>query len=293
MKIGIYANHHRNDIIPVLTELILNMKEKNISFLLEDTFLPVKDFFKVKINKNNFASIKDISKKSDVIISIGGDGTMLASAYEAQFYNKPVVGINFGKLGFLTEFDINETDELLSYLLEGKFFIEERMILEANCKGHKIEKLFAINDFVIDKGGWPKMIELTIKVGNEYVTTFSADGLITATPTGSTGYSLSTGGPIVEPTTNVITLNPIAPHSLTMRPFVIPANKILTITVNSLHKEVQVNCDGQRVFTFQPPLTIEIKNCKNKFRHIRKKNSQYFDILRKKLMWGLDIRKHE
>lgn len=293
MKIGIYANHHRNDIIPVLTELILKMKEKNISFLLEDTFLPVKDFFKIKINKNNFASIKDVSKKSDVIISIGGDGTMLASAYEAQFYNKPVVGINFGKLGFLTEFDINETDELLSYLLEGNFFVEERMILEANCKGHKIEKLYAINDFVIDKGGWPKMIELTIKVGNEYVTTFSADGLISATPTGSTGYSLSTGGPIVAPMTNVITLNPIAPHSLTMRPLVIPADKVLTITVSSLHKEVQVNCDGQRVFMFQPPLTVEIKNSKKKFRHIRKKNSQYFEILRKKLLWGLDIRKHD
>lgn len=293
MKIGIYANHHRHDIIPVLSLLIKKMKEKNIKYFIEDTFLPVKSLFTEKINDNNFTSIKNVSKKSDVILSIGGDGTVLASAYEAQFYNKPVVGINFGKLGFLTEFNINEIDELLTYLIENNYVIEERIILEAVCKGHKVEKLYAINDFVLDKGGWPKMIELTIKVGNEYVTTFTADGLIVATPTGSTGYSLSTGGPIVAPMTNVVTLNPIAPHSLTMRPLVIPSEKDITVTVNSLHKEVQVNCDGQRVFTFEPPLTVVIKKSKKKFLHIRKKDSQYFEILRNKLMWGLDIRKHD
>ncbi len=209
-----------------------------------------------------FVSDDKLCTNSDLIISIGGDGTMLTSAYKAQFYDKPVLGINYGKLGFLAEANINQIDVLIDEIKRNAIKIEERILITGEVIGHKIERLFAINDIVIDKGGWPKMIELELMVNNEYVTTFSADGIVVATPTGSTGYSLSIGGPIVSPSTDAITLSPISPHSLTVRPIVLPSNHEILIKADSHHKEILVNCDGQRVFAFPPPLKIKITKSK-------------------------------
>lgn len=164
------------------------------------------------------------------------------------------------------------------------------MIITGECKGHKVEQLFAINDLVIDKGAWPKMIDITILVDNEYIATFAADGLIAATPTGSTGYSISVGGPIVSPQAEVITLSPISPHSLSIRPLVLPSNKEIIIRADSLYKEVQVNCDGQRVFAFSPPLEIKIKKSERPFKLVHTPLSSYFGTLRTKLHWGIDLR---
>ena len=165
-------------------------------------------------------------------------------------------------------------------------------MLVGNCKNVSCDEFFAVNDLVIDKGAWPKMIELTIAVEEEYVTTFSADGLIVATPTGSTGYSLSVGGPIVSPKAEVITLSPISPHSLTMRPLVLPSNGKIYITADSLHTKVQINCDGQRVMEFAPPLQIVISKSEKPLRLVHMDSVNYFEILRSKLMWGLDVRKN-
>jgi len=166
------------------------------------------------------------------------------------------------------------------------------MVIEAECCGHNLERLFAINDIVIDKSGWPKMIDITIEVNGDYVTTFAADGIIAATPTGSTGYSISTGGPIVSPGADVITLSPIAPHSLTVRPIVLPGGSEIKIKANSFHKEVLVNCDGQRVFAFPPPLEIKIKKCIRPLKLVHTSLSNYYEILRTKLLWGIDLRKN-
>ncbi|MDO8550478.1 MAG: NAD(+)/NADH kinase, partial [Ignavibacteria bacterium] len=151
---------------------------------------------------------------------------------------------------------------------------------------------YAINDIVIDKGGWPKMIELTITVNGEYVTTFAADGLIIATPTGSTGYSISVGGPIVSPKTDVITLSPVSPHSLSIRPLVLPSTQEIVIKAESFHKEVHVNCDGQRVFAFAPPLEIKITKSKRPLKLVHTSFTSYFETLRNKLLWGIDLRKN-
>ena len=136
------------------------------------------------------------------------------------------------------------------------------------------------------------MIDITISVDDEYVTTFAADGLIVATPTGSTGYSISTGGPIVSPRADVITLSPISPHSLTVRPLVLSGNQEITIKANSLHKELHVNCDGQRVFSFPPPLEIRIKKCERPLKLVHTSLSNYYETLRNKLLWGIDLRKN-
>jgi NAD+ kinase len=292
MIIGIIANTTKEKVFSVISELVKILKDNGFDYLLSDDIKSYKKLLTEKINESNFLDEDKLCKRSDVIISIGGDGTMLATAFHAQFYNKPVFGVNLGKLGFLVDANVDQLEIFIEELKNGKYSIEERMVIEGECIGHKVEKLYAINDIVIDKGGWPKMIELTITVDGEYVTTFAADGLIMATPTGSTGYSISVGGPIVSPKTDVITLSPVSPHSLSVRPIVLPSSQEIVIKAASFHKEVHVNCDGQRVFAFPPPLEIKVTKSKRSLKLVHTSFSSYFETLRNKLLWGIDLRKN-
>ncbi|HUX61144.1 MAG TPA: NAD(+)/NADH kinase [Ignavibacteriaceae bacterium] len=290
MTIGIIANINKPKVVEVVSNFIRKLKANGMDFLISETLLSKKNLFTEKTNKSSYVNNDKLCKNSDIIISIGGDGTMLASAHKAQFHNTPVLGVNLGKLGFLAEANISEMDIFIDEIKNGNYEIEERMVIESQCCGHKLEKLYAINDFVIDKAGWPKMIDINIAVDSEYLTTFAADGLIISTPTGSTGYSLSVGGPIVSPKTDVIILSPISPHSLTVRPIVFPGNQEITIKANSLYKEIQVNCDGQRVFSFAPPLELNIKKSSRPLKLVHTSFSSYFETLRTKLLWGIDLR---
>jgi NAD+ kinase len=290
--IGIIANTTKENSFSVVSNLVRKLKDNGFDYLLSDRIGMNSGRLTEKVNKSNFADDNKLCKNSDMIVSIGGDGTMLASAYYAQIYDKPVFGINLGKLGFLVDANIDQLDSFISELKNNTFTIEERMVITGECKGHNVDKLYAINDFVVDKGGWPKMIELTIKVDDEYVTTFAADGLIIATPTGSTGYLISVGGPIVSPKSDVITLAPVSPHSLSMRPIVLPSTQVITVRANSLHREIHINCDGQRVISFPPPLELKIKKSKRPLKLVHISSASYFETLRKKLMWGIDLRKN-
>jgi NAD+ kinase len=290
MVIGIIANTTKGNILDVVSSFTSKLKKKNLDYLLTKSITDSGGKLKLQSGKSFLTADNEIFKKSDVIISIGGDGTMLATAYKAHIYDKPVLGLNLGKLGFLVETDVTQMDSVIDILKKKKYTIEERMVLTGVCIGHQTGELIAVNDLVIEKGGWPKMIELTAWVDDEYVTTFSADGLIIATPTGSTGYSLSTGGPIVAPTTRAITLSPISPHSLTVKPIVLSSEQVIKLKANSPHKDVQVSCDGQRVFNFQPPLEIVIKKSDRPLKLIKTSLTTYFETLRNKLMWGIDVR---
>jgi len=289
--IGIIANITKKNVYDVVSLLIEKLKAHEMDFLLSESIGHQKELLNIKVSKTKFLPEDKLCKKSDVIISIGGDGTMLNTAFKAQYYEKPVLGVNFGKLGFLAEVKVSQLDGIIKEIKAGRYQIEERMIIEGKCNGHSIEKLYAINDIVIDKAGWPKMIELTIYVDGQYVTSFDADGLIISTPTGSTGYAISTGGPIVSPQTNVITICPISPHSLTMRPLVLPGTSTILIKAESMHKEVLANCDGQRVYSFHPPLEIEIRKSERPFKLVHTSFTNYFETLRNKLLWGIDVRK--
>ncbi len=292
MKIGIIANTNKENVVQVVSTLVQKLKKSGFDFLLGKDLMEYKEGMTEKIDNAAFISNEKLAEQSDMIISIGGDGTMLASANLAQINDKPILGVNLGKLGFLAEVNINQMDFLIEDIKNNNYSIEERMLIEAECIAHEVETLYAINDIVIDKGGWPKMIEITIKVDGELVTTLSADGIIAATPTGSTGYSISCGGPIVSPKANVITLSPISPHSLTMRPLVLPGDQEIIIRADSLHDKVQINCDGQRVFGFAPPLELKIKKCTRSLKTIHTSKASYFETLRNKLLWGIDLRKH-
>jgi NAD+ kinase len=293
MLIGIIANITKKNVFEVVSSFVKELKKNGLEYLLTKTLMEDNDKLKIEIDEDFLSDDKEIFKKSDLIISIGGDGTMLSTAYNAQFYDKPVLGINLGKLGFLVEADISQMDRIIKDIKNGDYQIQRRMVLTADCDTYSTEKLFAINDIVIDKGGWPKMIEITALVDDEYVTTFSADGVIVATPIGSTGYSLSTGGPVVSPSAGAITLCPISPHSLTMRPLVLSSDQKIVIKADSPHDEIQVSCDGQRVYHFPPPLEIEIVKSDKPLKLIHTSVTTYFETLRNKLLWGIDVRRNK
>ncbi len=290
MLIGIIANITKDSVFDVVSSFLKKIKAANLNYLLTKSLAEDKDKIKIEIDEDFPNEDKEIYERSDVIISLGGDGTMLATAYNALIYDKPVLGLNLGKLGFLVETDVAQMDKVIDILKNKKYSIEERMVLVGECDVPNSEKLIAINDLVIEKGGWAKMIEITAQVEDEYVTTFSADGLIIATPTGSTGYSLSVGGPIVTPTANVITLSPISPHSLTVRPLVLSVEQEIKIRADSPHRDVQVSCDGQRVYNFPPPVEIKIRKSERPLKMIKTSLTTYFETLRNKLLWGIDMR---
>jgi len=290
MLIGIIANITKENILDVVSSFISKLKRENVEYLLTKSIMLEEGKLNLRIDKSTISEDDDLYEKSDIIISIGGDGTMLATAFKAHIFDKPVLGLNLGKLGFLVETDVGQMDSVIDIIKKKKYTIEERMVLSGISNDSDNSKLIAVNDLVIEKGGWPKMIEITVWVDDEYVTTFSADGLIIATPTGSTGYSLSTGGPIVAPTTKAITLSPISPHSLTVKPIVLSSEQVIKITGNSPHKDIQVSCDGQRVYKFASPFEIVIKKSERPLKLIKTSLTTYFETLRNKLLWGIDVR---
>jgi NAD+ kinase len=291
MIIGIIANISKESAIKIVSSFIKKLKSRELDFLISDLLLSKCNEISGEVPTDKFLPDEKLCELSDIVISIGGDGTMLSTSYNAQKYNKPVLGVNLGKLGFLAEVNINQIDYVIDEIKNHQYKVFQRMMIEGVRVDHTSEIMYAINDIVIDKGAWPKMIELTLTVDGEFVTTFDADGLIIATPTGSTGYSISAGGPIVSPDAEVITLSPIAPHSLTVRPIVLPSSSEIIVRADSLHKEVQVNCDGQRVFSFPSPLEIKIKKSGKPLRLVHTSVTSYFETLRNKLLWGIDLRK--
>lgn len=290
MKIGISPNYLKPEIFVFVEELLQKLENAGIEFVISESVLKIKETTNDFWNGFELIGDEEIANNCDVIVSIGGDGTLLQNAFNARNSNTPLLGVNFGKLGFLAEFETSQIDKLIESLKNEEIIIEQRNTLDGECLSEKGDKLYAINDIVIERGKYPKMIEISIEIDNEYVSTFSADGIILATPTGSTGYSLSTGGPIVNPLTESITLSPISAHTLSMRPLVISSQQSVIIKAESQYEAVRVICDGQRVNYLKSPATVKITKSENALRLVRNVDKSYFEILRKKLYWGIDLR---
>jgi NAD+ kinase len=290
MTVGLIPNISKENIVDVISVLAKKLGEFQLDFLISDSLLKFGEKIIPELKHFNYRSEDEVFNKSDIVFSIGGDGTMLSTAHRSLEFGTPILGLNMGKLGFLAEYDISGIGALLTDLINEKYNIEERIVLESDCLSCSAKKFFSINDIVIDKGSWPKMIEISVRVDEDDVTTFYADGLILATPTGSTGYSLSTGGPVVDPKADVITLSPISPHTLTMRPLVLASSQKIYLTVKSHHTDIYVNSDGQQVQSYTPPVELLIYKSEKKVKLVRTNSSNYFKTLREKLYWGLDFR---
>lgn len=230
----------------------------------------------------------EILELVDLVLVLGGDGTMLSVARLVCEKGIPILGINLGGLGFITEVQRTEVYEALERVFSGQYIIEERLMLNASVvrHGEKITGYTTLNDVVINKGALARIIELETSVNNKYVTTFRSDGLIVATPTGSTAYCLSAGGPILFPTLESIVLIPICPHTLTNRPIVLPDTVNIEITLRSLVEDVFLTLDGQVGFSLRQNDTVIVEKSPYKTRLLIPFERDFFEVLRTKLRWG-------
>jgi len=229
-----------------------------------------------------------LAARADLVIVLGGDGTFIHAARLAAGRPVPILGINLGSLGFMTEISSRETFVALDEVLAGRFTSESRMKLA--CRLVRADQVIfqdeVLNDVVINKGALARIGDHEMLVGGQYVTTFKADGVIVATPTGSTAYSLSAGGPIVHPTVDAIILTPICPHALTQRPIVVPGSQSVSVVLKGDAEEFYLTLDGQAGLALQSGDRLEVKRSENRVVLVRNPRLDYFGMLRQKLRWG-------
>jgi len=241
-----------------------------------------------RIHRHDLVADKsETGEISDLVISLGGDGTLCRAARDFAPYEVPLLGINFGGLGFLTEIPISRYRQGLNKILADDYRTEKRLMLEANLirNKKKIETCLALNDVVISKRGIPRIINLKTFVGGEFITTYSADGLVISTPTGSTAYSLSTGGPVVHPNLGVVILSPICAHTLAVRPLVIPETDEIDVIVEPSSGKTLLTIDGQVVYDLEEEDIIRVKKASSQATLIRLKEKFFFRMLQTKLGW--------
>lgn len=224
----------------------------------------------------------------DFLIVIGGDGTLLSAARVVGTTGKPILGVNLGALGFMTAITLEELYPALDRIFTYDFEYDERMMLVAHVHrlGERVANYTVLNDVVINKGALAKIIDIEATIGEMYLSSFKADGLIISTPTGSTGYSLAAQGPILYPTLRTIVITPICPHTLTNRPIVIPDNMVVRAELRSQETDVFLTLDGQVGFGIRQGDVIEVKKADAPLRFFRSPFRDYFTVLRTKLKWG-------
>ena len=236
----------------------------------------------------------DAVKACDIVIAIGGDGTILWTTrlvLDTGVQNKPILGVNSGRLGFMANIHQNSLVVALNHILNGTYDIDRRHLLKATDEqGNEYR---ALNEFLFSKAQGSSMVKLEVEYDDRFVNRYWSDGLIVASPTGSSAYNLSAGGPIVHPETNVMVVTPISPHMLTTRPLVLPADKILRVTVQEDPGKVMFSYDGENCELCGCPEVVEIRRSQFCIELIQLPGQNYFNTLRTKLMWGVDVRDHD
>jgi NAD+ kinase len=241
-----------------------------------------------QIGQVNGFTGEDIPAQVDLIVVLGGDGTLISVARLIGDLEVPIVGVNLGRLGFLTEITRDELPDMLDRLIAGDYQVSDRMMLDAfiHRDGAVVGKYTVLNDVVINKGALARIIDMETYVDGRHLSTYKADGLIVSTPTGSTGYSLAAGGPIIYPEINSLLITPICPHMLTNRPIIIWSRSIIEIEVKFQDDVVFFTADGQVGHKLLPGDRVEVRRSASRTRLVSSPTKEYFQILRTKLSWG-------
>ncbi|MCR4397444.1 MAG: NAD(+)/NADH kinase [Firmicutes bacterium] len=232
----------------------------------------------------------------EFVVALGGDGTILDVAKQIAPAETPILGVNLGHLGFLTEIELPELYDALPRFLRGEYFVEERMMLNARVvnRGETKASFLVLNEAAITKGPFARMIALDLYINEKYVDTYPADGLIVSTPTGSTAYSLSAGGPIVSPAIDVIVITPICPHTLYSRSLVVSRSERVRVAIREPHEDTLMTLDGQKGYTMQPGDEIAFSPADEAARLLRVKGWSFYEVLRKKMKEGsMPVRRYE
>ena len=292
MKIAIYGPLYNERSKSTIKILIEYLKTQNADVFFE------KDFYESVLKNSNIDiesfrcdTFKSLDTSFELLISIGGDGTILRAITYVKDLNIPIVGINTGRLGFLATIPMNTVEKALNEIFDGNYRISKRSLLAISIdEGEAVFDLnFALNEITVSRKNTTSMISVETWLDDEYLTSYWADGLIVSTPTGSTGYSLSCGGPVIMPESDSLVLTPIAPHNLNARPLVISSNKIIKLKVSGREDEHLVSLDS-RIKTLPNNTTITIQKASFDVHMIELKDERFIETLRKKLLWGADQR---
>lgn len=291
MKIAIYGNSRQNAFLPQIAEFLKLLQQNGIEIYMSGHF---SDYLLKNDIPQNWIILHDFASADiDRVISLGGDGTFLRAAQWVGRSQVPILGINTGHLGFLASYSLDETDELIKAILNPVVTVEPRMLLHIECAGMPDDFWpYALNEVAFMKSDTSSMLNVRTWIDGHYLTDYLADGLIVATPTGSTAYNLSVGGPILDPTLRAMVLSPIAPHSLTMRPLVVRGDSEVSASVFSKANNYRVSIDGRQ---FTMPCCTQGKTCDPQVKItradvvvniMRRPDSHFSEILRDKLLWG-------
>ncbi len=289
-KVAVTLNPARKDVFEKAKPVFKWLQKKKVDILVS------RDIFPTSFNQAELTTNEDIRKEAELIISLGGDGTLFRAARDFSPWGIPILGINLGGLGFLTEIALNKFEEGLESVLSKNYTIEKRMMLEAFIisSTQKTLNFIALNDVVISKVYLPRIVSLKTFISGEFVTTYSADGLIISTPTGSTAYSLSAGGPVVHPDLKAIILSPICAHTLAIRPLIISDQESVKVVPEPPVKDILLTIDGQIGHSIKEGDKIEVRKSPHQAKLVRLKEKSFFKILRSKLGWsGISFKSSE
>tara|TARA_B110000003_G_scaffold111447_1_gene114091 strand:- start:34332 stop:35234 length:903 start_codon:yes stop_codon:yes gene_type:complete len=292
-KVAIFGQTYSINAEKEITILLKALKQNNVVVFFEENFYnTLKTHDQLSIKFATFSCFSDLNSSFDLFFCLGGDGTFLRAITYIRDLNIPILGINTGRLGFLANIQKNTIEESIKLLIAKKFTIQERTLLsiETNPPVKSINELsFALNEITISRKNTTSMIGVKTFLDTEYLTNYWSDGLIIATPTGSTGYSLSCNGPVISPNSKNFIITPIAPHNLNARPMVIPDDTLIELEVDSREKSFLISLDS-RITSVPKDTRIYIKKSTFKIKSIIPSNQSFFSTLRTKLLWGEDTR---
>ena len=290
MKFAIFGQNYQGNTEEIVLEVIKILNENNIEIIIEEKF---KNSFKnISSNITSFESHEELDHSVNVLISIGGDGTILRAITYVRDKNIPIVGINTGRLGFLATVQIENINLLLNKVINKDFTISKRSLLNLQCTTRNpdlVDLNFALNEVTVSRKDSTSMITIETYLNGEYLTSYWADGLIISTPTGSTGYSLSCGGPVLMPDVNSLVITPIAPHNLNARPLVIPDNTEIELKVTGREEQYLVSLDS-RITSVTNETLLKINKTSFQVNMIEFQDEGFLKTIRKKLLWGEDRR---
>jgi NAD+ kinase len=285
MIFGIIGNTKKPHVREAIRHFTDFLENRQIAFIYAEDLVA---FLQLDTLKVEALPVDQIGTACDMVIAFGGDGTILSTAIAVGQFGIPILGVNSGGLGFLTEVVVDDLQEIVDDLLSNNYAILERMVLRVELTKNISKNLYALNDVVIDKGVIPRLKMIDVKVNGRYLNTYRSDGVIIATPTGSTAYSLSAGGPLLEPTMHAILVTPICPHALTVRPIVLSDDSVMEVTVCEGQDPAHVNIDGQSRSQLNFGDKLVIRKADYVVRCVYTGRHDFFQLLRTKLNWGAE-----
>jgi len=290
MRIALFGRTPKEEDIIYVQNLIDRIDSAyKLIFIHERFYDKISSKVKFPTSVKVFNSKQELIENADILISLGGDGTFLDTLPVVMDSNIPVLGVNLGHLGFLTSVGREGIDVLLEELENNNYNVENHSLIKLTQKTPDSKEIYALNDICIKSCNSGDLLNTKVFVDNEYLANYKADGVIITTPTGSTAYNLSSGGPIISPKSHCLGITPICPHNLTLRPIIIPDNSIITLEVENIKNEISIYIDSNSIL-LKSPFRVEISKADFEIKVIRLQGQSFFTAIRNKLMWGTNIR---